>query len=545
MSARRLLFAALCLALLPQGASAAERANTMNVTITGGAENPLARQVLLPLDKAAIVELPADAKDVLITNPEIADVVIRTARRVYVMAKKVGQTNAFFFDADGHQILDLEIQVERDIVPIQTMIDRLLPDARVKAEALNDQVVLTGVAPSLADADRALSVARRFVRHDDEIVSLVTISGKEQVMLKVRIVEMQRTIAKQLGVNLSAALNLDKNVNFSVVSSNEFSLLGALGGLTAEGGFLQDGGGGALRSAEATLQALERVGLVRTLAEPNLTSISGEPAKFLAGGEFPVPIGQDDRGRIIIEYKPFGVGLSFTPMVLSEGRISLYVSTEVSELTTQGALDLGGAVIIENPDGSITTQENVGLTLPALKVRRAETTVELPSGGSLVMAGLIQDKTKQNIDGVPGLKDVPGLGALFRARDFESDETELVVIITPYLVDPANAQALKTPADGYATPSDAETIFYGRLSRVYGDGRPTPGGQAWRGPAGFILDDAAPTAPVAAAAQPEPGRSKAPPAPAPLPPAPAPGPAAELSPPPKGAAPAPSKGSAP
>ena len=204
------------------------------------------------------------------------------------------------------------------------------------------------------------------------------------------------------------------------------------------------------------VQALERVGLVHTLAEPNLTAVSGEAAKFLAGGEFPVPTGRDRDGNILITFKQFGVGLAFTPVVLDKGHISLQVSTEVSELTNTGAFSLEGA------------GNTGGLTIPALAVRRAETTVELPSGGSLMIGGLLQQQSKQNIDAFPGLKELPVLGALFRSRDFQNNETELVVMVTAYLVDPVNEQRIAGPDDGFVVPTDFETIFLGRLNAVYG-----------------------------------------------------------------------------
>ncbi len=462
----------------------------MRVVIDRGGEGPTSHDLLLPLNKAAIIELPRDAHDVLVSNPEVADAVIRTPRRAYVIGVAGGQTNAFFFDAQGRQILNLEIRVERDISGVQDMLERLIPDGRLKAEALTDHVVVSGVVNSPADADRAVRIAQRFVEDPEHVLSVISVTGKEQVLLKVRIVEMQRTIIKQLGVNLSSTLRFTDELTTSIATQNEFSVVGrSLGGLSTV--FDYDNlGSGDIRSVDGTLQALERVGLVRTLAEPNLTAITGEPAEFLAGGEFPVPVGRDAEGQVIVEYKPFGVGLAFTPMVLSDGRISLFVSTEVSELTTQNQLILSSSFVDTDGDG-IGDTEVAGLTLPSLKVRRAQTTVEMPSGGSLVMAGLIQDKTKQNIDGTPGVKDVPGLGALFRARDFETDETELVVIVTPYLVDPVALDELQTPADGYATPSELETAFFGRLSRVYKAPGADVSGQAWRGPVGFVLDEEA------------------------------------------------------
>lgn len=460
----------------------------MRVVIDRGGEGPTSHDLLLPLNKAAIIELPRDAHDVLVSNPEVADAVIRTPRRAYVIGVAGGQTNAFFFDAQGRQILNLEIRVERDISGVQDMLERLIPDGRLKAEALNDHVVVSGVVNSPADADRAVRIAQRFVEDPEHVLSVISVTGKEQVLLKVRIVEMQRTIIKQLGVNLSSTLRFTDELTTSIATQNEFSVVGrSLGGLSTV--FDYDNlGSGDIRSVDGTLQALERVGLVRTLAEPNLTAITGEPAEFLAGGEFPVPVGRDAEGQVIVEYKPFGVGLAFTPLVLSEGRISLFVSTEVSELTNQGALDINASFIDTDGDG-IFDQQIPGQTLSALKVRRAQTTVELPSGGSLVVAGLLQDQTSQNIDGTPGAKDVPGLGALFRARDFASDETELVVIITPYLVDPVGAGDLLTPADGQQTAGDLETVLLGRLTRIYSAPGASVEGKTWRGPIGFALEE--------------------------------------------------------
>jgi pilus assembly protein CpaC len=220
---------------------------------------------------------------------------------------------------------------------------------------------------------------------------------------------------------------------------------------------------------QSVVQALERVGLVHTLAEPNLTAVSGESAKFLAGGEFPVPTSRDRDGNVTVEFKQFGVGLGFRPVVLSDGRISLQLSTEVSELTNTGALTIGGGT---STDDKGNTTQIQGLTLPALSVRRAETSVDLPSGGSLAIGGLIQQQTKQSIDAFPGLKELPVLGALFRSRDYQKNETELVVTVTAYLVEPVSETKLATPDQGFVPPSDVETILMGRLNKVYGKDKP-------------------------------------------------------------------------
>lgn len=443
------------------------------VKIDQGGANATSRSIVLGLNKAAIVELPVVARDVLVSNPKIVDAVVRTSTRIYLIGLAVGQTNAFFFGDKGQQILNLEINVERDLSGLRQTLRQYLPDARIDVQPMADNIVLTGTVPNAAAADKARELATRFLGVDPaaagaggQVLNMLAIEGKEQVMLKVTIAEMQRNIIKQLGIDLSATGSIG-NFAFNLATANPFSIAGVpLGGLTTAGTELTSGD----TTIGSALKALEEDGLVRTLAEPTLTAISGENAKFLAGGEFPVPVAKDDQGNITVAYKPFGVGLAFTPVVLSEGRISLKISTEVSELTTAGA---------------IVSQ---GLSIPGLNVRRAETTLELPSGGSLVMAGLISDRTKQNIDGVPGAKDLPVLGALFRSRDYQKNETELVVVVTPYVVDPTNRKNIALPTDGYAPASDMDTVLMGRLNATYGANGSAPTDKKLKGPVGFVVD---------------------------------------------------------
>jgi pilus assembly protein CpaC len=284
-----------------------------------------------------------------------------------------------------------------------------------------------------------------------------------------------------LGVDISAAFNIGKNFPVSLTSANPFSLLGQALSQSQAFTFGNQQAGNAV---EGTLKALERTGLVRTLAEPNLTAISGESAKFLAGGEFPVPVSRDRDGNVQIEFKPFGVGLGFTPVVLSEGRISLKISTEVSEITSENSFVSQGGSITDDNGLTVTIP---GITIPGLRVRRAETTVELPSGGSMVMAGLLQQTMKQNIDGIPGLKNLPILGALFQSRDFQMGETELVIIVTPFLVEPTSMDALSSPTDGFTPPSDAEAVLLSHMNATYGPrGQGQPKGVI-KGPIGFIV----------------------------------------------------------
>jgi pilus assembly protein CpaC len=445
---------------------------------------PAHQRITLALDKAALVQLDSDARDVLVSNPEIVDAVVRTPRRIFLLAMKTGQTNAFFFDAAGHQILSIDIRVERDVTDLGGMISENFPGSNIHVSAMNDNIVLTGTVSSSVEATRAQDLAASFAGDPKKVVNMLKVQANEQVMLKVRIAEMQRQIAKQFGIDLNAAINA-WGVPIVAATTNPYSLLGRA---------LSDASGVAVGPKCTTvtttfcgngvLKALEEVGLVRTLAEPNLTAVSGETARFLAGGEFPVPGGRDNQGNVQIIFKQFGVGLSFTPVVLSENRISLQIATEVSELTNTGAFTLNGGTVTNPTTGQTVTLP--GITVPALNVRRAQTTVELPSGGSFAIAGLLQHTTKQQIDGFPALKDMPVLGALFRSRDYQNNETELVVLVSAYLVSPTSAKRLATPLDGYVTPSDPDTILMGSLNVEH---RADPNGlkSAANGKVGFIV----------------------------------------------------------
>lgn len=428
---------------------------------------PASRDVTIGLNKSMIVELPRDIRDVLVSDPKKLDAVVHTGRRAYLIGVDVGQANVFFFAKDGQQMLTLEVTIERDLTAVSKMLHRLLPGAKIRLEAVNDNVVLSGTVRNASDATRAADIAGRLV--DDEentkIVNMLNVTSKEQVLLKVTVAEMERNVIKQLGVDLDLLLN-GGSVSFAKLSRLAFPFTDGRQVSLAESGLFWQSGN---NRAEAIVQALEQDGVLRTLAEPTLTAISGETASFLAGGEFPIPVSQD-ADTISVEFKPFGIGLSFTPVVMSEGRISLAVSTEVSELTNEGAVTLAA------------------ITIPALKVRRANTTVELPSGGSIAIAGLISDETKQAMTGYPGLKNLPVLGALFRSRDFEKSETELVVLVTPYVVDPVARSKLARPDDGFAPASDAKANLLGRLNRVYGRKPEEMPVGTYKGEYGFIID---------------------------------------------------------
>ena len=438
----------------------------MTSAATAGISN--ARFVRIGLDKSIVIRLPADAHDVLIGNPEIVDVVVRTRKTAYLFARKTGQTNAFFFDAAGRQILSLDIEVSHDTKGLSKLLQRSLPGNQITVDTVGKNVVLGGTAANAAEAKTAFDLAARFAGDEKLVMTMIKITGKEQVMLRVRIAELQRDVLKQFGIDTDVAFEVGQNFTANFFNPFPFGLgQGALGPAFQRGTFV-DGAS----SVDTIIRALEKDGLLRTLAEPTLTAISGESAKFLAGGEFPVPIGRKDN-EITIEFKPFGVGLGFTPVVLSEGRISLRISVEVSELTSENAIGVGA--------GAST------IAIPGLRVRRAETTVELPSGGSMVIAGLIKEEVKQSLNGIPGIKNLPILGTLFRSRDFQSNQTELVVIVTPFVVSPVNDKQLATPIDRLNTPTDRQTILFGRLNKVYGVAGNRPKG-TYHGNVGFIVE---------------------------------------------------------
>ena len=482
---------------------------------------PVHKNLKIGIGKSVLLEFPRDVRDVMVSNPQAIDAVVLSANRVFLLARKFGEANAFFFDAQGEQIATMELFVDRETAGVESLLNRILVGSRIKVENFSGTMVLTGSVKTPADSVRAGNIAKQFAsvtykptgddkaegttiesvsaKDGDPVINMLAVEAEEQVMLQVKVAEVQRSVLKQFGVNLGSVITAG-NFSTTVLTDNTLPItsaagLGALpqvgvgvaaaaatagcavgalctnslgtGGIFRNSGVTSgwQSGGSAVNGA---IRALERNGLIRTLAEPNLTAVSGEPAKFLAGGEYPVP-NVDSLGGLSVTFKEFGVGLAFTPIVLSEGRISLKIETEVSELTNDGAITLNG------------------ISIPALKKRQAKSTVELPSGGTLAFAGLISEDVRQNIDGFPGLKDVPVLGTLFRSRDFQKSETELVVMVTPYLVKPVSAQQIALPGDGLAPATDLRADFLGELNRVYGQGTDRPDG-GLKGDYGFIVE---------------------------------------------------------
>ena len=444
------------------------------------------RSVALGIGKSVVIDFPRDIKDVLVAEPKIANAVVRSSRRAYIIGNEVGQTNVFFFDSEGRQMAGFDIAVKRNLNGIRAAIRQVLPDADIRVEGIGDGVILSGSVSSQAESQQAFDIAVRLVNAGsaavvgtgDKVVNAIVVRGRDQIMLKVTVAEVERDIIKQLGINLSGSIGTGTAVvNFN--NTNPFSATGqSLSGSAITGGW---------KSITATLQAMEQAGVIHTLAEPSLTAISGETATFVAGGEFPVlngfscssasnTPGAPSVCQPAIDFKKFGVSLNFTPVVLGEGRISLKVMTEVSDLSANNSL----TIAVPGSDQTVT--------IPSIRTRRADTTVEIPSGGSLAMAGMIQNTTKQQLNGLPGLMELPVLGPLFKSRDYINQQTELMVLVTPYVVRAVAQKDLSRPDDGFADASDPATVFLGRLNRIYGVGGTGDPPDRYRGKYGFILD---------------------------------------------------------
>ncbi|AZO64581.1 MULTISPECIES: type II and III secretion system protein family protein [unclassified Mesorhizobium] len=463
------------------------------------------QRVKLGLNKSVVIDLPSDAYDILVANPAVADAVTRTARRIYLFGKAVGDTNIFVFGPNGEQIVSLDLAVERDVAGLEDYIRRFIPSSAITVELLNDNVVLTGTVDTPLDAKRAVDLATIFVsggeattgqysqtasggsaeagvdidnpdseRRVSQIVNLLQIIGDDQVTLKVTVAEVSRSVMKQLGVNLIGDGG-SNGISWSALTSPAYGLgkpLSQNSGLSIGTSALQ-----------AYINAMEQSGVMKTLAEPTLTAVSGEKATFKVGGEFNLITsrtnnvsGDNQTGQVTYtnEKLEYGIGLEFQPVVLSAGRISLKVRTSVSEPTTEGATVLEGG-------GDLP-----GTTLLSIRKRLADTTVELPSGGSMMIAGLVRDDIRQAVAGLPGLTKIPVLGTLFRSRDFVRNETELVIIITPYLVKPVARNELAKPDDNFNAASDGAGMFLGRVNRVYGTMQTDKPNGRYHGVVGFI-----------------------------------------------------------
>ncbi|MCO5063682.1 MAG: type II and III secretion system protein family protein [Rhizobiaceae bacterium] len=485
----------------PKWESSEAQAASTRVTATTASQ-----RIKLGLNKSIVIDLPNDAYDILVANPAVADAVTRTSRRIYLFGKAVGETNIFVFGANGEQIASLDLQIERDVAGLEAYIKKILPTSDVKVELLNDNVVLTGTVDTPLDAKRAAELAQIFVtggeattgqyaqtasaptdgggvsidnpdqqRQVSKIVNLLQIIGEDQVMLKVTVAEVSRNVMKQLGVNLMASNTNSDGLTFGTVSNNVYGLGKSLIGSGGSTLGLFKAGATAL---DMSLDAMEQAGVMKTLAEPTLTAVSGEQATFRVGGEFNIVTGySENRSEENLDGDPtwehekieYGIGLEFKPVVLSAGRISLKVRTSVSEPTNEGSIATGGST-----------------SIISLRKRLADTTVELPSGGTMMIAGLVRDDVRQVINGLPGASKIPVLGTMFRSRDFVRNETELVILITPYLTKPTARADQSLPTDNFNPAGDLDGYFMGKVNRIYGTASAAkPNGQ-YHGVVGYI-----------------------------------------------------------
>ncbi|MEO7505408.1 MAG: type II and III secretion system protein family protein [Sphingomicrobium sp.] len=421
----------------------------------------------LSQNTGTMVRLSSPMSDVFVANESIADVQVRSSTQLYVFGKASGETTVYATGKDGRVVYAANVRVGTNVGSVGEMLRLAMPEANIQATPMNNLVLLTGTVASPDDVSEAQRLVQAYVGDSTQVVSRLRSATPLQVMLKVKIAEVNRSLVKQIGVNLLSrdstggtqfGIGQGSAGTFGSPANGTTAAIPKSFNLAATGTTLGLAGKILGLDILGTLNLAENDGLVTTLAEPNLTALSGETASFLAGGEFPIPVSQD-LGSVVIEYKQYGVGLAFTPIVLADGRISMRVRPEVSELSNEGSLRLNG------------------FDVPALTTRRAETTVELGSGQSFMIAGLLRNANTNNVDKAPFLGDLPIIGALFRSTKYRRAETELVIIVTPYLVKPVSGQ-LALPTDGYRSPTDAQMVLGGQsFTGRSGPASPAPAGR--------------------------------------------------------------------
>lgn len=452
-------------------------------------------EIIVPVHRAELISVPGEISEVIVANPDVADVFVHGTRKVSIVGKAIGTTSLRVIDSNSDVLRAVTIRVGYDIPAIRQTLYELFPYEDISVQTVNNNLALTGMVSSPSVAAKAVRIANEFMMAVDStqrprdnsfatnriaseeggdagVINMLKVTSGQQVMLRVRVGEMQRNAMKQLGVNWNI-------FNPDSVSANSGFLLGTAAaaapfpGATAVQGDTFAALGGTIRKGGATISAminaLERNNLFKLLAEPNLVAMSGEEAEFLAGGEFPIPIQAFD-SQVTIEFKEFGVSVKFLPIVLSDSRIRITVAPEISEISDIGSITVGG------------------FEIPSLSTRRAKTTVELAPGESFMIAGLLRDQSDSQIDQVPGLGEVPVLGSLFRSVDYQRDQTELVIAVTPYLVDPVTGDEVRLPTDGFRPPSMMEQFFYGALGSVSSESLRKSQTPSLEGPIGFMVD---------------------------------------------------------
>ena len=452
------------------------------------------QQIQVELSTGKLIELSRPAKNVFIADPGIADIQVPSPRNIFLFGKKTGTTSLYALDEEGRPIINATVIVSYNIGGLQRLVQQEAPDSPINFTSTPSGIELSGVVPDAETAEKLRVAAARYIGDKETLVNNLKVSGAQQVNLRVRVAEVSRQITQELGFNwqsivspgaFSFGLATGRNAFLAGGSSlapTNFDINGVLSRAPSPANVSAIPGSffGNFQSSRATvnslIDALADQGLITILAEPNLTAISGQTASFLAGGEFPIPVQQATgaAGGITIEFKQYGVSLDFVPTVLANDRISMKVRPEVSQLSTQGAITLNS------------------ITVPALTVRRAQTTIELGSGDSFAIAGLIQNNSNTDLSKFPALGDLPVLGPLFRSTNFQRNETELVIIVTPYLVRPAGANSFRAPTDGFRPATDLERIFLQRFNTdapgTAGGSVLGAGGERLTGDAGFTID---------------------------------------------------------
>jgi pilus assembly protein CpaC len=439
------------------------------------------QHIALEVREGSLIRLDKPASSVFIADPDVADVQIKSPTLIYVFGKSPGETSLYAIGNDDKVLFSGLVDVGHDVTRLKEALHLLLPTADIKATSFDGSVILSGHVPSPKAAEDARRIASKFIGKDELVMNYLTIDQPNQVNLRVRVAEVSREVVKQLGFNWQ---NMVQGSDYAIGMATGAKVFQDIANPNGPGivrqFFTRNNGTNSLVASltkgkfdlNTVVDALETQGLVSILAEPNLTAMSGQAASFLAGGEFPVPVPQRN-DTITIAFKQFGVGLSFTPTVLSDNRINLKILPEVSQLTTAGSISLNG------------------FNIPGLTTRRAETTVELASGQSFAIAGLLQNNVTRDLSRLPGLGDLPILGALFRSDAFRRNETELVFIVTPYIVRPTDSKMM-TPVQGMKTPNDMQRLIGGKTyqPQVQDAEPPAPTAQGRRliGPAGFELN---------------------------------------------------------
>lgn len=415
--------------------------------------------ITVEINKGATIRLAGSAVVVTVADVQIADVQVLTPSVISVQGRGIGQTSVTAYNEMGNEILNKTVTVTHNLSALRRLAANVMPDADLIFDSADGALIVTGHVDSPLEAENVRRIVTPFLANSSQLVNMLSIDGSDQVLLQVRVAEVSRTELKRFGINLAAAVNSMGNFAFGMVNGRPItgSTVNAISRNLEDGAISgQYNTGNA--SLNSVIDAMAEDNLIKVLAEPNLTTASGRTATFLAGGEFPIPVpGQD--GQVTIEWREYGVSLDFTPQVLSKTKISLTVAPEVSELSQIGAIELQG------------------FNIPALSTRRAESTVELGSGESFAIAGLLQHDTSNDVSKFPGLGDLPIIGTLFRSSEFRNDQTELVIIVTPYIVRGMNTGDATLPTDGFTPPSDAERILHGRHHHVEPEPAPpsTPG----------------------------------------------------------------------